>query len=170
MTDNDRPRRLSLDEILDMVSQVARDDESGADRFRALKMLASMESAAVVLPAPLTDAEMIDRVARVSKGAGLKLAELGFRKAFPQARRGSDMAPVMSLEQLDPGILAQASKVVSIKMLYRAFPEVKRSGTPPGYPRTGSLAARQNWCQRIAAQLILDREQQRADDATGPLG
>ena len=169
MSEETKSTRLSVDEILDMASAIARDEEAtGADRMRAMKMVSSINTSAVILPEPLKDPEVIERLARLDKAAGLHLAKLAFRKAFPHAKQGEDLAPVLTLEQLPPEVLAEASKIISVKTLYRAFPEVKRSGTIPGFPRRGSLAAQQNFCQRVAAQLILDREQRKIDGGEAP--
>jgi hypothetical protein len=160
-------KRLSLDEILDLVSGVARDEAAGADRFRALKMLASMESAAVVLPVPLTDAEVIERIGRIMKSAGATLCQIAYRQVFPRTRQG-ELAPRLMLGDLPDHVRDQASRCTSLKMLYHVCPEVKRSGMPPGFPQRGSLMAKQEWCQGVAAKILLDREQSKVDETPGP--
>lgn len=164
----DPNKRLSLDEILDLVSKVARDEDAGADRFRALKMLASMKSADVMIPPPMTDADIIERLGRLMKSAGPELCQIAYRKAHPKTRKGSDIAPRVLPDDLPDHIKEQASRTRSIKMLYHDFPEVKRSGYPPGYPQRESLLIQQEWCQRTAAGILLGREQRKVDDAPGP--
>jgi hypothetical protein len=142
-------------------------DPEHRDQFKALKMLAAAKSSAVVLPEPMSDHDIVERISRLHTAAGPELTRLAYRKSFP---RGIDIdeTPSMTLNTLPPEVRGEAAKIVSIKMLYRAFPQVKRGGQPPGYPRAGSLAAQQDWCQRTAAQLILDREQARVNGTPKP--
>lgn len=165
---SDKPTRLSLDEILDLVSGVARDDAAGADRFRALKMLASMNSAAVVLPPPQNDEEFVERIARNMRCGTPHQSQLAYRMAFPRTRYGQDIAPRMMLGDLPEHVREKASRVTSLKILYHDCPGTKRSGHPPGYPQRGSMMAKQEWCQKAASEYFLWEEQKKLDDTPGP--
>jgi hypothetical protein len=156
-----KPIKMTLDEALEQISDVARNGE-GADKFRALKIVMSQESGSAALPEPLSDDEIIERLARMIKAAGPTASQLSYRRAFPSAKRPiyhaapkiteADMSPI------DPAALPR-----SLKELYRMFPEVKKPGIPTGYPVRGGMAVQKEWCQKQARRMLMDREQKRHD-------
>lgn len=151
--------KLSMDEILAIVTEIARDPESGADRFRALKMLATTGDSNAAISPPLSHDELVARVARVIHGVGLHIAQLAFHQAFPTTKANPLDSP-----QLDTGDLTEAeremcAKVRTLKVLYRKFPEVKRNGFPPGYPVGKGLIAQTAFCQNMAIKAMVDRKQ-----------
>ena len=151
---------LSLDEAIGLISDIARHGE-GADRLRALKEIRVMaqETGSVTLPDPMSDAEVIERLARLIKAAGPTVAQLAYKQAFPFAKKTVHDAVPKVLES-DLGI--DKSKLpVNLRQLYKMFPEIKRSGIPQGYPRGRGLAVVKKWCQDKAMQMIIDREQGR---------
>lgn len=157
-------RPLSLDEAVGLISDIARHGE-GADRLRALKEIRVMaqETGSVTLPDPMSDAEVIERLARLIRAAGPTTAQLAYRKAFPHAKRPVNHAAPKVLEG-DIGI--DRSKLpVNLRQLYKMFPEIKRSGIPQGYPRGKGLMVVKKWCQDKAIQMIIDKEQNRVDVA-----
>lgn len=157
------PKRMTLDEVMASVTEIAQDADAGADRFRALKMLASQNTAAAVLPDPMQNGELIDRLARLMKGAGVDICQLAYQRAFPQAVDSVASAPKLQMADLPPEIMAQVQKVRSIKSLYRYFPEIKRPGFPPGYPVGRGAALQLEWLRRYAGKILLDREQAKVD-------
>jgi hypothetical protein len=155
---------LSLDEAIGLISEIARHGE-GADRLRALKEIRLMaaETGSVTLPDPMSDQEVIERLARLMRAAGHTVSQLAYRKAYPHAKRPVNHAAPKVLET---DVEIDRSKLpVSLKQLYRMFPEIKRSGVPPGYPRGKGLLVVKKWCQEKAIQMIIDREQHRVDVA-----
>lgn len=163
-----RPRkhaRLSMDEIMAEIDLVAR-DPGDRDRFKALKMLASTQTSAVMLDVPMTDDEFVTALYMCMLPAGEKLAFRAFKRAFPQAK--TDLPPKLNLSDLPPAIREKAEKIITLKLLYREFPDIKRAGFPRGYPSKDNIVARKEWCQRTAASLFLEREQKDLD-AKGPL-
>lgn len=158
-----KPSRLrSIDEIMADIDAISCDPEH-RDQFKALKMLAAAKSSAVVLPKPLTDAEFIARIGRLNLAAGPEITRLAWRWAFPAAKRSVEDTPDHDFSTLPEEVMEEAKKIISLRMLYKAFPEVKRTGQPPGFPKGGSLAAKQDWCRDAAGRLILEREQKKSD-------
>ena len=150
-------RRLTIDEILDEVSALAQDPQAGADRFRALKMLATTESAAVVLPEPRADGEVVDRLARVMKGAGIALTQIAYKRAFPSTRYAADAGPKLRYADATPEMRERAQAITSLKMLNRRYAEGKVRGTPKGYPARSSNAAKIEWCRTQALRMEVER-------------
>jgi hypothetical protein len=160
----DPKKRKSLDDIIQDLTEISDDRESGPDRFRALKMLANMEGAQVNIPAPLKDGEIVSRLSVLMKAAGPDLCQVAFARAFrfPKKQRVSD-APQMATEDLPPEIIARAQRIRTLKQLYKEFPEIKRPGYLPGYPQGRSFEVKQEWVRRTAEKLYLDREQAQAN-------
>jgi len=158
-------RRMSLDEILDHVTEVARDPEAGADRFRALKMLATTESASVVMPEPQADGEVVERLARVMKGAGARLTQAAYGYAFPNANRTTVFKPKPEAEDATPEMRFRAKRITSLKMLNKAYPEAKIRGVPRGFPSGRSIAIKAAWCQDQALKLEVERAARERADA-----
>lgn len=156
---DERPKRLSVDEILDLLSSMARDADAGADRFRALKMLASQEGATVTLPPPMLEGEVVDRIARVMKGAGATLTQLAYRRAFPDAPRAKLSGKRPTYHEITDDMRERARAITSLKLLNQEFPEAKMvRGIPKGYPSGRSLVVKAEWCQEQALKLFAERE------------
>lgn len=151
--------RLSLDEILTMVSEIARDPGAGADRFRALKMLATTESQQAVLTEPLSQPEIIQRASRILRGIGIHASQLSFQQAFPKTKATPFQPPRLEYGDLSDEEREAASHVRTLKGLYKKFPEIKRPGFPPGYPVGKSHIQQQAWCQNAALKAMVDRKQ-----------
>jgi len=152
-------KKLSIDDIQSLVTEIAQDPESGADRFRALKMLASQNSSSIMLPDPMENGELVERLARLQRAAGIDICQLSYQRAFPQAVDSVASAPKLGIDDLPAEIMEQVKKVRSLKSLYRWFPEIKRPGFPPGYPAGRGAALQLEWLRRYAGKILLDREQ-----------
>jgi hypothetical protein len=74
---------MTLDAIERTISALASDPES-KDQLRALKILAGMRSGGGVagIPPPLSDDEVVERLARLLKGSGEKLGALAYVQAY----------------------------------------------------------------------------------------
>jgi hypothetical protein len=158
MSDSDTPRKavpFTLDEIIGVVSDIARDTES-RDRLRALKLLTSLNSSVAAIPPPLNDDEVVERIQRLMKGAGAKLCRKAYRQAYPLSQR----APVFDkAEQDELGIFVK-SKIKALKTLKqynRMFPETAKGGVPPGYPSGAGPEAQMEWVQRAATKILIER-------------
>lgn len=152
-------KKKTMDEIMSDVTEIADDKEAGADRFRALKMLAAQNVAAAVLPDPMENHELVERLARLMKAAGIDICQLAYQRAFPAAVDTVATAPKLGLSDLPPEIIEQVQKVRSLKTYYKYFPEVKRHGFPPGYPAGRGHELQIEWLRRAAGKILLDREQ-----------
>lgn len=156
-----KSKRLSLDEAMDIITEIARSDE-GPDRFRALKIAMSQETGGSQLPAPLNDQEIVERLARLIRAAGPTAAMLAYRKAFPSAKRDiNHTAPKVTERDIAP--IDPATLPKNLRELYRMFPEIKRPGVPAGFPVHRGIAVQKEWCQTAAKKMILDREQKKID-------
>jgi hypothetical protein len=154
-------KRLSYDEILQGMEEIARDPDD-RDRFKALKALAASQSASMVLPDPLDRGERVERLARLMKGCGPEEVRLGFRRAFPTTPRGPDAAPDFQEEDLTPEEISYCHRITSARMLHKYFPELNQAGFPKGAPRKGGLELRANWYRRQAIKIMLDRKHKQA--------
>jgi hypothetical protein len=149
-------KRLTIDQILDEINQIAQDPESGGDRFRALKMLADTKTSEIVLAEPYTEKEVLERTVRLLKGIGHHLARDAFALAFPrQLKRfaNDDRYP-----EVEDWMLEASKKFRTLSALYKEFPEAKHPGNPKGYPQLRSAAVKAAWVQREATRLYVERE------------
>lgn len=153
-------QHLSMDEILEMVSEIAKDQAAGADRFRALKFLRDQQSGTVVLPPPASNQERLDRLVRVMRASGMDLCQMAWRRIWPTTKRKVDDPPTrvqdMPLTQQEEKLIM---KVTGLKQLYRMFPEVMRptGGVPNGFPFRGKLV-QMDWCRAQARKMLIDRK------------
>ncbi len=150
---------------MEMISSIARDEDAGADRFRALKMLATQNTSAATLGEILSYDDMLERMTRLLKAVGPDACRVAYRRAFPQRKSHIDDDVRLRTDDVPAEVRAQAMKVWSLRGLYKQFPEAKRNGYPRGYPAGRSSVLKKQWCQEEAIRLILDREQQKVDEA-----
>lgn len=152
---------ITLDEALAIVTDIARNGD-GAERFRALKLVMAQEASTATLPEPFTDAEVIDRLARMIRAAGPTASQMAYRKAFPAAKRPiHHAAPKVTEADITP--IDKAMLPTTLRGLYKMFPEAKRAGTPRGYPVHGGMAVQKEWVQKMAIRMTLDAEQKKLD-------
>ena len=161
---NETTKQMDLDEAVRILTDIARNGE-GAERFRALREIRMMaqETETSVLPDPLTDQEVIERIGRLDRAAGTTLSQMAYRWAFPNAKRPIQHAAPKVLT--DDIVIDRSTLPVNLKQLYRMFPEIKRPGVPQGYPMGKGLAVVKRWCQDKALQMLVDKEQNRLDVA-----
>lgn len=151
--------RLTLDDILDIASQIARDPSAGADRFRAMKMVADSQVATASLPRLGSDQDIVDRLARLMKGSGIRLTQLAYVRAFPSSRYAGMSGGPSTYVSARPELVERAKKITSLKVLNRNFPEYKVNGVPKGFPTGRSVEAKVKWCQEQALKILVEREQ-----------
>lgn len=161
----DQQKRLSYDDIVRGMEEIAQDPDD-KDRFKALKALAATQSAGIVLPEPLDDAATTDRMTRLMKGVGIDVCQRSFYRAFPQSKADIHTAPKLTEDDIPADMMSRVQSVNTLKRLYHTFPEIKRPGYPPGYPRGKGIALQAAWCKRAAAKILLDREQAKANEAS----
>jgi hypothetical protein len=153
----DTKSRLTMDEIRAAIESIA-SDESNRDQFKALKMLAAEEASTVSLPPPLTDADIVARLARLMAPAGVEMCRRAFRRAF---RKTHGQVKIETPPEGDPADelneedRRRVGRVHTLRDLYRVAPELKRSGVPPGYPMTGDVLERQAFVQAKAAEYLV---------------
>jgi hypothetical protein len=158
MTDSDTPRKavpFTLDEVIAIVSEIAR-DEADRDRFKALKMLTSLNQSVAAIPPPLSDDDVVDRLQRLMKGAGVRLCRKAYRNAYPLSQR----SPVFDKDAQDELGIFVKGKVKALKTLKqynRMFPETAKGGVPPGYPSGAGPEAQMEWVQRAATKILIER-------------
>lgn len=161
-------KRITLDEILDELSKLARDEDAGADRFRALKMLAQTEVAKVGLGELLDDAAIVDRLVRLMKGLGSSMVQICYAQAFPRAMNAEISGGRYTYSEADHDLVDLSKKCTSLAMLYKDYPETQVVGSPKGFPVSGSVAMKKTWCQDQALKVLLERrrrDRQNAHDA-----
>lgn len=159
MTD-DKKKRRSIEEITADIEQISQDPEH-RDQFKALRMLAAEKATSVVLPDPMSDNEIIERIARLIKPVGRALSSIAYRRAFPYNKDIEDEMPKLAQTHLTPEEILTAKKCNNLKALYRTFPEIKRAGMPTGYPRGRSIEEKQEWCRDQATKILIGRAQAR---------
>jgi hypothetical protein len=157
------PKRLMLDEIMAMVSEIAQDADAGADRFRALKMLATSEQATAILPHPMSGKDIIYRLSRLMRASGTDLCQQAYVAAFPKKRAGElDDAPTVDVTDLD---IDYDKLPKTVRAFHRMFPELKnpKGGCPPNYPRAGKIV-QVEWLRRESIKILRDKKQKELDD------
>jgi hypothetical protein len=160
-------QRLSMDDILKEIEDVAKHGD-GADKFRALKFLASAETAQSFLPPPLEPREVVDRLVRVMRPAGPDMCRVAFKEAFHNTRSliaklGIDGTAMINEYHLTEEDKQTIQSITSLKQFYKTFQELKRPGFPTGYPSGRDKITQQAWLQAQAQAILMDRAQKRQD-------
>lgn len=148
---------FTLDEIIGVVSDIARDTES-RDRLRALKLLTSLNSSVAAIPPPLNDDEVVERITKLMKAAGPRLCRRAYRKAYPLKER----VPAYDHEERDDigeAVRKKVQKLRTLRQYNKMFPEVKKptGGVPPGYPIGSGPEAQMEWVQSAATKILIER-------------
>jgi hypothetical protein len=155
------PEKLTFDEAERLIAEIARTD-GHKNQMRALAMVMAKDEGQDAIPAPLTDAEVIERLARLIRAAGPTASQLAYRRAFPASKRPiNHAAPKVTETDIAP--VDKSSLPRTLRDLYRMFPEIRRPGVPKGYPAKAGFLAKKEWCQAEAMKMILDREQAKMD-------
>ena len=157
MSNDQAPSRspFTLDEIIAVVSDIARDTDS-RDRLRALKLLTSLNSSVAAIPPPLTDDDIVDRLMRLMKASGARLCRKAYRKAYPASLRTPTYDPEEEKE-LSIFIKGKIRGLKTLKQFNRMFPETVKGGVPPGYPVGAGAEAQAEWVQRAATKIYVER-------------
>ena len=157
----EKKKPLSLDEVMESVSSIAQED-GHRDQFKALKLLATAQNAAIVLPAPLSREEKMDRLGRLMKGCGVEDSQIAFARAFSRHKTTAGQAPNLHLDDLTAEQLSKVRHIKGVKTFNKFF-EVSKSGVPKGYPKGKGRELQVAWLKREALKIILDREQASLD-------
>ena len=154
---SDEKRTLpTLDEILAAVGEIARDD-SDRDRFKALKMLAALNTGTVAIAPPASEKEMVDRLVRLMRSAGPRLCQEAYQAAYPLSKR----KPVFDREEVPQEVKDKVSKIFSLQHLYRIFPALRKPGVPVGYPSSAGPEVKLEFVRRMATKAYMDREREK---------
>ena len=159
----DAPKKvLTLNEILEGLSELATNGE-GAQRSQAYRMLLGQGGSQVMLPDPIDQSEIVQKLARLMKPAGSRLCQLAFHECFKKKSLNDDVT--VQADDLD---LEGVKLVTTLRALYKVFPEIKKGGFPKGYPAGRSLEAKDEWCKQEHKKMLLDRKQKELDRARNP--
>lgn len=137
-------KRLTPEEIMDEIHQLARDGE-GAEKRWALKQL-SAGDASITIGKPRTEEEIQERAARILKGIGLESS----KKAFAKAHRAATPPQWTQAKRFNAKYLP-----VTCTQLYEMFPEAEKDefGYPPGYPHDKGALHKKRWIAEYAEKL-----------------
>lgn len=126
-------KQMTADEIREGIEELAQSGE-GADRRWALKTLKGEQQEEAALAPPKSELEVTQRIARILRGAGENLS----RAAFVMAHGGYDKRRTLNKmpSPVEPdGLDIDRKKLPkTLRQLYRAYPHLKQSGFPEGYP------------------------------------
>jgi hypothetical protein len=149
---------LTMEQIDAAISEIARHG-TGPDRLKALTLLRRTDAPrANSIPEPISSTEIVERLARLLKPAGLDLVRQAVARAFPGLRRPIEEPIPVGVEHLPQETLDLiANKIRTVENLYKYCPELKRSGQPPGYPQKSGPLARQAFVQALAKRYFADR-------------
>jgi hypothetical protein len=161
-------KRHSVDELLGMLSDIASDPDSGADRLRAIKALLGAQSAGTTVPEPKTDEDISRMAILMMRWWGREATQAYWHQAFRRAKKeihepASVGEQFLSAEQRD-----RLERISSVKTLYKVEPRLKRRGLPKGYPYGKGPVVVKEFCRRLFIKVCLDDEQakiQKEDDA-----
>lgn len=150
--------KFSRDDLKRIIEDLAENGE-GVDRRWALGKLQETEDRQVRLPDPLTTNERHERLVRVMRGAGRHMCQKAWRKLWPTTKIRIDDPALPKDVTLDATDLEIISKVISLKSLYRHFPEIMQpsGGIPTGFPMRGK-EVQKDWCQLQARKILIDRK------------
>jgi hypothetical protein len=157
--------RMSMEDILKEIEDIAKEGE-GADKFRALKMLANLTTSASILPEPLEEPEIIARLVRIMRPAGMGICQIAYNKAFAYGKGLFAQLPAKAKDHdLTDEELGKVPR--TLKQLYRRFPEIKGPGFPQGYPVGRSIEMKRAWLREQTIKLLTDRKtkERRAEHA-----
>ena len=156
---------LSTAEILEGIHELARSGE-GADRRWALRILTEGQTTAITLPDPMDDDEVITRMSMMMKGAGARLTQISYRRAFPNVRVGTMLGGDLPYDEATDEMRRIAARITSLKLLNKKFPEANVGHVPKGFPTGRSLAVKADWCREQALKLLVERERKERQSAT----
>jgi len=157
-------RHLTLDEILLGLSELAQSGE-GAQRTQAYRMLLAERSASAAgVPEPTSEAEIEEMAILLFRWWGQDRCQRIWHLAFRRVRRDLDSPRLTGEELLSAEQRKLIDKVHSLKSLYKLIPELRKPGIPSGYPLYKGLEARKFWCRRVAHDVLVNRELEKAKE------
>lgn len=150
--------KMTMDDIQKELETMAKDPEAGADKFRALKMLASMTTSASVIPEPYEEQEVLARLVRVMRPAGSGLCQIAYQKAF--AKQGGSITATLPPKAKDHDLSDEELGRVprTLRQFYRRFPELKGPGYPKGYPAGRGVELKLAWLREQTIKILTDRK------------
>lgn len=126
----------------------------GADRRWALKVLREETQGETAFQKPLTDQEVVDRLARMMRGAGIGLTRAAYIKAYGTYKATVEgTLPEMGNLDIDVEDLPK-----TLKQYYTRYPDFKRPGYPEGYPLKDPVRQ-----MLFIQKLSIEREKERRD-------
>ena len=140
---------MTADEIRHGIEELARDGD-GADRRWALKQLKADTADEVVLERPATEKEIIQRLGRLMRGAGMVNTKAAYAIAFSHDRRITVSKGTTVPSDLD---VNEETLPKTLKMFYRLYPDRKKHGFPVGFPVGKGPVAIMKWCQQEALEI-----------------
>ena len=159
-------RRMSMDEIMAEMNRIAQ-DPGNRDQFKALKALAADENGGVILPPPLSDGEMIEMLKRVMRTCGMEASRIAYRRAFRRTDSTIETAPQTIIGDIPDHLKEKIKKIRTMKSFNKMFPELKQGGVPKGYPSRRGPEVKTAFLQKLAARILMDREQRILDAQSG---
>lgn len=164
-------KRHSVDELLSMLSEIASDPDSGADRLRAIKALLGAQSAGTTIPEPRSDEDIARMAILMMRWWGRESTQAYWHQAFRKAKREIHDAPSIGENFMSQEQRAKLLKIHGLKSLYRTEPRLKQPGFPSGFPVGKGKVVQREFCRRLYIKICLDDEQQKAqqDEEAGKL-
>lgn len=145
--------RLSAEEIETLIHDMAKFGDGPDQRWALSKLREEAEAQAVVV-APLTDNDVVQRLARLMRGAGVANSRAAYVIAHgnykPQGplrdrfKESVDVPPGIDLKKLP----------ATLKAFYRRYPQFKGGGGfPQGYPVGEGPVKQMKWLQQRSLEV-----------------
>lgn len=158
------PKVLTLDDIRAGLSELAINGE-GAQRTQAYRILMSMSGGESALPDPLATGDIVKRMERLMRGAGIKLTRAAMIRAFPQRHSARNVQRELVIdEELQIGDVNKFPR--TIKAFYKRYPEIRANGFPKGWPLKGSLVDKKEFLIRESLKIERSRVAAKKAEAT----
>lgn len=157
-------RLLTLEEILHGLSELAESGE-GAQRTQAYRMLlAERSGSAAGVPEPTTEVEIEEMAVMLFRWWGQDRCKRIWHLAFRKAKLGIDAAKLVGEELLSAEQRKLIEGITNLPSLYRAIPSIKKPGIPRGYPLMKGREAQKFWCRKVAHEVLVNRELEKAKE------
>lgn len=153
--------KMTPAEVEAKIESIARGlSEADAAQVRVLLHLYQRQETSVSIPKPMTQLEKIERAMPIFRSLGKGGCQLTYRRAFQTKKSAVTDPPKVKIDDMD---LTGIKMPISLKQLYRMAPEVKRPGTPRGYPAHGSLDEKTAFVQEEYVRVLRARKQRELD-------
>ena len=159
-----KPKVMTFDEIVAGISELAQNGE-GAAKTQAYRLLLSLGGGnAATIPEPKTEAELLERLARLMKACGPHLCQRAFQRAFPKVADDVWTPPLLSEDEVDYDDLPTTIPQLRKWCRKHNFPLLNaKGGFPKGYPVGRGGIVQAEWIKRAAKKIMLDFEQARVE-------